>query len=118
MHKRLQCHTQRLLVLCQAARLPPRSVERLLHVSAFVASTYNTMKRTDKPFKNLQNATYELVYPEKGLRMIMEKVRNSSLLGLQSQACKWAKYLSAGRAWGHRRTLLPTLNCQRRGCIR
>ena len=66
--------------LDQAALLPPQSVERLLHVAGFVFSTYNNMKRTDKPFKNLQNATYELVYPEKGLRMITEKVCYSRVL--------------------------------------
>ena len=64
-----------LLLVNQAALLPPQSVERLLHVSAFVVSIYNTLQRTDAPFESLGNATYELVYPEKGLRMIMERVR-------------------------------------------
>ncbi|EIE19936.1 hypothetical protein COCSUDRAFT_3622, partial [Coccomyxa subellipsoidea C-169] len=48
----------------------------LLQVSAFVISTYNTVKRNDKPFKNLQNSTFELMYPEKGIRAIGEKVRH------------------------------------------
>lgn len=61
-------------MLAQAALLPAQSVERLLQVSAFVISTYNTVKRNDKPFKNLQNSTFELIYPEKGIRAIGEKV--------------------------------------------
>ena len=71
-------------------------MERLLHVAAFVFSTYNNIKRTDKPFKNLQNATYELVYPEKGLRMLMEKVRRGAVrlishgqMRARSQAAVW-----------------------------
>ncbi|KAK9916859.1 hypothetical protein WJX75_008061 [Coccomyxa subellipsoidea] len=58
----------------RAALLPPKSVERLLHVCAFAISTYNTVKRNEKPFKNLQNSTFELIYPEKGIRAIGEKV--------------------------------------------
>ena len=61
-------------MLVQAALLPAQSVERLLQVSAFVISTYNTVKRVDKPFRSLQNSTFELVYPEKGIRAIGEKV--------------------------------------------
>lgn len=60
--------------VAQAALLPPESIERLLQVSAFVISTYNTVKRLDRPFRNLQNSTFELVYPEKGLRAVGEKV--------------------------------------------
>ena len=59
----------------QAASLPKHSLERLLKMAAFAISIYSTIQRTQKPFKNLQNSTYELVYPEKGLRAIGEKVR-------------------------------------------
>ena len=76
-----------LSALLQAALLPPYSVERLLYVSAFVASTYNTLKRTDAPFESLQNATYELVYAEKGIRMIMERVCACSLFKLHCCIC-------------------------------
>ena len=59
----------------QAALAPFESVERLTLVAAFAISMYNTIKRVQKPFKNLQQSTYELVYPEKGIRAIGEKVR-------------------------------------------
>ncbi|KAK9916982.1 hypothetical protein WJX75_009487 [Coccomyxa subellipsoidea] len=59
-----------------AAGMPAQSLDRLLQVTAFAISMYNTIKRTQKPFKNLQNSTYELVYPEKGLRAIGEKIRH------------------------------------------
>lgn len=54
--------------------MPAQSLDRLLQVTAFAVSMYNTIKRVQKPFKNLQNSTYELVYPEKGIRAIGEKV--------------------------------------------
>jgi hypothetical protein len=58
----------------QAARMPKHSLERLLKMAAFAISIYSTIQRTQKPFKNLQNSTYELVYPEKGIRAVSEKV--------------------------------------------
>ena len=67
------------LLLLKAALSPPQSVERRLLMTAFVVSRYNTIKRQEKPFKNLEGATYELVYPEKGIRAIGEKVKNSTL---------------------------------------
>ena len=63
----------------QAALAPFESVERLTLVAAFAISMYNTIKRVQKPFKNLQQSTYELVYPEKGIRAIGEKVSHSPL---------------------------------------
>ena len=54
--------------------MPAQSLERLVQVAAFAISMYNTIKRVQKPFKNLQNSTFEVVYPEKGLRAIGEKV--------------------------------------------
>ena len=63
----------------QAALAPFESVERLTLVAAFAISMYNTIKRVQKPFKNLQQSTYELVYPEKGIRAIGEKVGPSPL---------------------------------------
>ena len=59
----------------QAAKKPKHSLERLICVAAFASSVYSTIQRTQKPFKNMQNSTYELVYPEKGLRCIGEKVQ-------------------------------------------
>lgn len=81
------------MVYVQAALLPPKSMERLLHVCAFAISTYNTVKRNEKPFKNLQNSTFELIYPEKGIRAIGEKVtllthRLTNYDHLQSVSCK------------------------------
>ena len=72
-------HCKTALLPLKAALSPPRSVERLLLVAAFVVSQYNTIKRQEKPFKNLEGATYELVYPEKGIRAIGEKVKHSAL---------------------------------------
>ena len=63
----------------QAALAPFESGERLTLVAAFAISMYNTIKRVQKPFKNLQQSTYELVYPEKGIRAIGEKVNRPPL---------------------------------------
>ena len=68
-----------MLLRVQAALAPFESVERLTLVAAFAISMYNTIKRVQKPFKNLQQSTYELVYPEKGIRAIGEKVGCSPL---------------------------------------
>ena len=61
-------------ICLQAAQQPARSRERLLLVAAYSVSIYSNLVRTTKPFKELQNSTYELVYPERGYRMIGEKV--------------------------------------------
>ena len=53
----------------------PYSLERLQQMAAFAVSMYSTISRVQKPFKGMQNSTYELVYPEKGLRAIGEKAR-------------------------------------------
>ena len=53
----------------------PYSLERLQNMAAFAISMYSTISRVQKPFKGMQNSTYELIYPEKGLRAIGEKVR-------------------------------------------
>ncbi len=58
----------------QAALAPAQSLERLFHVTAFAISMYNTIKRVQKPFKNLEQSTYELIHLEKGIRCIGEKV--------------------------------------------
>lgn len=63
-----------LLLLVQAALKPAQSLERHILVTAFAISMYNTIKRVQKPFKNLEQATYELIHREKGLRCIGEKV--------------------------------------------
>ena len=55
--------------------MPYQSVDRLLYVTAMAFSMYNTIKRVEKPFKNLLGSSYELTYPEKGIRAIGEKVR-------------------------------------------
>ena len=44
-------------------------------VTAYAISIYSNLVRTTKPFKDLQNSTFELIYPERGYRMIGEKVR-------------------------------------------
>ena len=63
-----------LLLPMQAALAPKESLERLFQVTAFAISMYNTIKRVQKPFKNLEQSTYELVHPEKGIRCVGEKV--------------------------------------------
>lgn len=62
----------------QAAQSGKHSRERLLLVAAYAVSIYSNLVRATKPFKDLQNSTFELVYPERGYRMIGEKVRPSS----------------------------------------
>ena len=64
----------------QAAEKPKNSQERLLLVTAYAVSIYSNLVRTTKPFKDLQNSTYELVYPERGYRLLGEKVPCLSLL--------------------------------------
>ena len=64
-------------ICLQAAQQPARSRQRLLLVAAYSVSIYSNLVRTTKPFKELQNSTYELVYPERGYRMIGEKVSAS-----------------------------------------
>ncbi|CAL8466530.1 g6066 [Coccomyxa elongata] len=78
-------------LLDEAARMPAQSLDRLLQVTTFAISMYNTIKRTQKPFKNLQNSTYELVYPEKGIRCIGEKVRHVPMVHVMH---------TEGRGWG------------------
>lgn len=86
--------------LGQAARMPAQSLDRLLQVTTFAISMYNTIKRTQKPFKNLQNSTYELVYPEKGIRCIGEKVRLASFLSSFLSIQTGRDFVSArGRLW-------------------
>ena len=63
-----------LLSPMQAALAPKESLERLFQVTAFAVSMYNTIKRVQKPFKNLEQSTYELIHLEKGIRCIGEKV--------------------------------------------
>lgn len=63
-----------LLPPTQAALAPAQSLERLFHVTAFATSMYNTIKRVQKPFKNLEQSTYELIHLEKGIRCVGEKV--------------------------------------------
>lgn len=64
----------------QAAEKPKHSRERLLLVSAYAVSIYSNLVRTTKPFKDLQNSTYELVYPERGYRLLGEKVNKVTML--------------------------------------
>ena len=61
----------------QAAEMPAQSQDRLLAIAAYAVSICCTIRRTTKPFKDLQNATYELVYPERGYRLVGEKVHRS-----------------------------------------
>ena len=82
----------------QAALAPFQSLDRLLQVTAFAISMYNTIKRTQKPFKNLQQSTYELVYPEKGIRCIGEKVDTSPF----GSAVRFAEHVSEAALYGCR----------------
>ena len=68
----------------------PYSLERLQNMAAFAVSMYSTIARVQKPFKGMQNATYELVYPEKGLRAVGEKVGSAG-------CTQWQSKLSAKR---------------------
>lgn len=58
----------------QAALLPKHSHERLLTVVSFFISMFSTVNRAYKPFRDLYGATYELIDPDKGFRLLVEKV--------------------------------------------
>ena len=70
--------------LLQAAEKPKHSRERLLLVTAYAVSIYSNLVRTTKPFKDLQNSTYELMYPERGYRLLGEKVDCQKAIKQQS----------------------------------
>jgi hypothetical protein len=61
-------------VCLQAWTSPAGSVERLAHVAAFSMTAYSGLYRDNKPFFSLMGETYEFVCPEKGIRVISEKV--------------------------------------------
>ena len=67
-------HVDTLAIMLQAAEMPAGSVERLLKVTAYAVGIYSNLRRTTKPFKDLLNSTFELVYPERGYRILGEKV--------------------------------------------
>lgn len=77
--------------------MPAKSLDRLVHIAAFATSMYNTVKRVQKPFKDLQNGTYELVYPEKRLRLIGEKVRWQDSLALHRTFASFLAYMNTSR---------------------
>lgn len=58
----------------QAAAMPKGSLERMVQVVAFSASTYASCQRTRRSLNPLLSETFELVYPEKGLRLVSEHV--------------------------------------------
>ena len=61
----------------QAARLPCGSLERLLKVTAFTISIYSCVYRPFVPFRSPAGETSEAVAPDRGIRAIAEKVRQS-----------------------------------------
>lgn len=79
-HISVQYRTHQDLLPVQAALCPAQSMERLMYVAAFAVSGYSgTGQRTVKPFNPLLGETFELVYPEKGYRALVEKARHSML---------------------------------------
>ncbi|KAK9839445.1 hypothetical protein WJX81_002493 [Elliptochloris bilobata] len=61
-------------LLDQAAEQPKGSIERLLLVAAFSVSPYATCLRTQRSFNPVLGETFELIYPEKGFRLLSEHV--------------------------------------------
>ena len=57
-----------------AASAPPLSLERLLHVAAYAASTYACTVRTSKCVSPVLSETMDTVVPELGVRMLAEFV--------------------------------------------
>lgn len=58
----------------QAAACPKGSIERMVEVVAFSVSPYASCRRPKRSFDPLLSETYELVHPDKGIRLISEHV--------------------------------------------
>lgn len=99
-------------LLDTAARLPKGSPDRLLYVGAFAVSGYSaTGERTSKPFNPLLGETYELVAPEKGLRLLAEKVvHHPTVLVMHAEGRHWTFDSDAevrSKFWGRSIELRP-----------
>ena len=70
-----------------AAAAPPESLDRLLHIAAFVVGTYSVTTRTSKCLPPLLGETYELATGA-GLRFLVEMTRADKRAG--SVATAWS----------------------------
>jgi hypothetical protein len=100
-------------LLDAAAAAPPRSVERLLLVTAFAVSGYSSAdRRLFKPFNPLERETYEYVAPERGVRFLAEKVRHHPLqLAAHASGRGWTFWGETAvrtKFWGRAIELLPS----------
>lgn len=80
-----------------AAEAPPLSLERLLRVAAYAASTYACTVRTSKCVSPVLNETTDAFVPELGLRMVSELVaadKNRAKGGYMASA-----WVVEGRRW-------------------
>uniref|UniRef100_A0A1D1ZMT1 PH domain-containing protein n=1 Tax=Auxenochlorella protothecoides TaxID=3075 RepID=A0A1D1ZMT1_AUXPR len=99
-------------LLDAAAGLPRASADRLLYVAAFAVSGYSgTVGRAAKPFNPLLGETYELVLPEKGLRLVAEKVvHHPTVLVMRAEGRAWCLDADAevrSKFWGRSIELRP-----------
>ena len=77
-------------LLDAAARLPPRSPDRLLAVFGFAVSVVSTVRRTNKPFKDAMGGTYELIAPDRRLRVLAEKVvHRPPAVAVRAEGARW-----------------------------
>lgn len=87
---------------------PPGSPERILTVAAFansyLASGRAKERSARKPFNPLLGETFEMVRPERGIRVITEKVSHRPpVMAIQAESTNWILYYSPNphqQFWG------------------
>lgn len=77
-----------------AAECPRLSLDRLLHVAAYAASTYACTVRTTKCVSPVLGETMDVVIPNRGIRMLAEFVACDRKGGYVSSA-----WIMRGRKW-------------------
>ncbi|CAG8706985.1 15842_t:CDS:2 [Dentiscutata erythropus] len=99
-------------LLDKAASLK-NSMERLIYVAAFAVSGYaSTYFRTGrKPFNPLHGETYECVRPDKGFRLISEKVsHHPPIMACHADSLNWSYWQDSkvkSKFWGKSMELIP-----------
>ena len=77
-------------LLDAAASLPPDSPDRLLAVFGFAVSVVSTVRRTTKPFKDCMGGTYELIAPDRRMRVLAEKVMHRPpAVAVRAEGARW-----------------------------
>lgn len=92
----------------KAFTYPEGSPERLLAIAAFANSYLSSGRAKErsarKPFNPLLGETYEMVRPEKGIRVITEKVSHRPpIMAIQAESSNWIMHYSPNphqQFWG------------------